>query len=81
MLPCVHGLVWLLSRCSDSCPGVPGAIVHAYTKKEVQDRLKAPVAGEVTSEQFSGLVNKWMDSSPKAGASVKLQRDSEEGGG
>lgn len=34
--------------------------------------MKAPETGGVMSGQFSCLVNKWMDSSPEAGARVTL---------
>lgn len=80
MLPCVHGLVWLLSHCSDSCPRGAGAIVHAYTKRGPVE-VNALVTGEVMSDQFSGLVNKGMDSSPQAGASVNFcgQKERKEG--
>lgn len=49
--------------------GVPGAIVQAYTKRSPVD-MKAPATGGVMSGHFNGLTNKWMDSSPKARASV-----------
>lgn len=60
---------------------VPGAIVQAYTKRSPV-KMKAPATEGVMSGQFSGLVDKWMDSfPPKAGASVTLcgERESERG--
>lgn len=54
--------------------GVPGAIVQAYTKRGPVER-KAPVTGGVMSGQFSGLVNKCRDSSPKARASATLREE------
>lgn len=49
--------------------GVPGAKVQAHTKSPVD--MKAPVTRGVMSDNFSGLANKWMDSSPKARANVR----------
>lgn len=62
---CCH-VCMALSGC---CPivvtvalGVP--VVQAYTKRSPVE-MKAPANGGVMSGQFSGRVNKWMDSSPK----------------
>lgn len=80
---CCHVCV-ALSGC---CPivvtvalGVPGAKVQTYAKKESRRGWMHPATGGVMSGQFSGLLNKWTDSSPKAGATAKLRGEREEGG-